>query len=125
MARNSSGGKIMKAFSKWMPLLLLVAVVGCGGGGGSSSSPAVRSASLVVFATDSPDTENDHVWATLFKVEVVDQSGGTQTVFDDSAGKTIDLKTLRDANGQRFAFLADGSVKSGTHTSARVTIGNA
>ena len=115
----------MKISGKWMPLLLVFAVVGCGGGGGSSSAPAANgSGTLGVFATDSPETENDHVWATVFKVEVLNQAGVAETVFDDSAGQTLDLKTLRDATGQRFSFLSNGTVSSGTHTSARVTIGS-
>jgi hypothetical protein len=77
-----------------------------------------------VFVTDSPETDNDHVWVTIFKVEVLNGSAQSQTVFDDPAGRAIDVKSLRDASGQRFAFLSDGAVAPGMHTGARVTVGS-
>lgn len=106
---------------------LIVGLAGCGAGGGGAQAggplPGGR-AVVPVFITDSPETENEHVWATIFKVEVQNQNGQNETVFDDSAGRPIDLKTLHDAAGQRFSFLSNGALSSGMHTGVRVSVGS-
>lgn len=94
---------------------LALAAIGCGGGGAGGGG---STASGPLFMTDSLDNR-DHVWVTVKKVALTGASGAA-TVFDDSAGKTIDLKTLRDASGQRFAFL--GNAPSGTWTGVSVTV---
>jgi hypothetical protein len=106
-----------------LPWLLLLPVVlwGCGGGGGSSSSGG--NAPVNVFVTDSFRDDFDHVWVTIHKVELLDAGGAAQTLFDDPEGRVIDLKTLRDASGERFTFLSTGSVPGGTYTGGRVTVG--
>ncbi len=97
------------------PLLLSA----CGGGGGGGSA---RTAPVGVFVTDSFRDDYDHVWTTIYKVELVDSSGAAQTIIDDSAGKTIDLKTLRDASGERFTFLGRVVARAGMHARVRVTV---
>ena len=118
----------------WLPLLAGVGALGfagCGGGGGgssplSSAPPPSQTASAVVgvFATDSFSEAYDHVWVTIHQVEVESSNGTAQTVFDDAQGKTIDLKTLRDATGQRFALLGAGKIDASTATGIKVTIDN-
>jgi hypothetical protein len=112
----------------WLVAVTLAAgLAGCGGGGGGAQSGSPLAGGRVavpIFVTDDPETENEHVWATLFKVEIQNQNGQNETVFDDSAGRTIDLKSLHDASGQRFAFLSNGAVSPGTHTGVRVTVGS-
>ena len=117
----------------WLPLLAGVGALGlagCGGGGGSSplssAPPPLQTASAVVgvFATDSFSEAYDHVWVTIHRVEVESSNGTAQTVFDDAQGKTIDLKTLRDATGQRFALLGAGKIDSSTATGIKVTLDN-
>ena len=92
---------------------LLLLALGCGGGGtgGSVSSGAL-------FMTDSLDS-NTHVWVTVKKVVLLGASGNV-TVFDDSAGATIDLKTLRDPAGERYSFLA--TARAGTYTGVTFTM---
>jgi hypothetical protein len=110
----------MKPYIRLAGLLLVLPwiVAGCGGGGGSSSG----SGTMGVFVTDSPDTENDHVWATLLKVELVKSDGSAEVVFDDANGKTVDLKSLRDSSGHRFLFLGEAHPSAGTYAKVRVTI---
>ena len=119
----------------WLPLLAGVGALGlagCGGGGGSSplspvNAPApgqTASAVVGVFATDSFSETYDHVWVTIHRVEVDSSDGSAQIVFDDARGKTIDLKTLRDTTGQRFALLGAGKVGSSTATGVKITVDN-
>lgn len=95
-------------------LAVLAGVVGCGGGG----SGGLGGSFGALFMTDSLDG-NDHVWITVQKV-VLTGAGGNVTVFDVPAGKTIDLKTLHDASGERYSFL--GTVPNGTYTGIAVTV---
>jgi hypothetical protein len=95
---------------------LLIAAIGCGGGSGGAGGGTSARGSL--FMTDSLDT-HDHVWITVNKV-VLTGAGGNATVFDDTVGQTVDLKTLRDSSGERYAFLA--AVPAGTYTGASVTV---
>jgi hypothetical protein len=112
---------------KLCALCMAAALAGCGGGGGGSSvAPPVSGASgrLGVLVTDSFREDFSHVWVTLYKVVLNRSTGMPVTVFDDSAGRVIDLKTLRDATGARFSFLTENSVPSANYSGAQVTIGN-
>src|SRR5205807_2406879 len=81
-------------------LALPAFVVGCGGsgsssgngGGSASTGGSSRAVPVALFATDSPREDFDHVWITINKIDLVDQSGGVQTVYDDPTGETIDLR---------------------------------
>jgi len=98
-----------------IPLLALTYVaVGCGGSG--NSEPTTSGA---VFITDSLDT-HDHVWVVITKITLTSATGATVDVFNDSDGKTVDLKTLRDPAGERYAFF--GKVRSGSYTAVMVTV---
>lgn len=101
----------------WLCLFaILLAAVGCGGSGSGGGGNVGTSA---LFATD--DLSNaDHVWVTIEQVVLVKQGGSTITVFDDPGGATIDLRTLRDASGERFAFLS--AIPAGSYTGIRVTV---
>ena len=97
-----------------------LALAGCGGSGAGSSTTAGR---VTVLATDSPREDYGHVWATIYHVELTPQGGGAPVVvFDNSAGVTLDLKTLRDASGARYSFLSSASVPAGVYTGASVTV---
>jgi hypothetical protein len=98
----------------WLLAILLV-VIGCGGGGTGGGGTAGRGP---VFITDNLDS-HDHVWITLKKV-VLTRASGDVTVFDDSVGKTVDLRGLRDGSGERYAFLA--SAPSDTYTGMKITV---
>ncbi len=103
---------------------------GCSGGGSSSSVstatpapiPTTTPADSVtrVFVTDNPETEHQQFWTRVFKVEALDDNGGARTLFDDPRGRVFDLKTLRDAQGNRFAFLGQATVEDRTATRLRV-----
>lgn len=98
-------------------------VAGCGGGGGSASGGSAGT--LGVFVTDAFSDDYDQVWITIRRVELLSASGQTETVFDDPAGRVINLKSLRDAAGQRFAFLGNARASAQIHSQVRVTIGSA
>lgn len=86
-------------------LLGVFVLAGCGGGG--SSSPATRNARL--FITDNLNEDYDQVWVNIMQVSAVTPTGKT-TVFSDSKGKWIDVASLRDSGGNRFAFLTAGAM---------------
>ncbi len=97
-----------------IPLLALSYVaVACGG---SSSDPPTSGA---FFITDSLDA-HDHVWVTITKVALTTPGGAPVDVFNDPLGQTVDLKTLSDGSGQRYAFF--GKVRSGTYTAITITV---
>jgi hypothetical protein len=97
---------------------LAALLTGCGGGGSGSGSVGTNLVSL--FITDSLDG-NDHVWVTVKSVDL-QSAGGATNVFSNSAGVTVDLKTLRDATGARFQFLNQDTVPPGTYSGAKVTL---
>ncbi|MCE9560023.1 MAG: DUF4382 domain-containing protein [Armatimonadetes bacterium] len=97
--------------------LAAIALVGCGGGGGSTA-PGTSQVSF--FVSDSLDS-NDQVWVTIHKVELIGTAGNV-TMFDDSTGVTVDLKTLRDGAGAKFLLLARKSVPVGTYSGVRFTL---
>lgn len=101
-------------------LLLMLTMLGCGGGG-SASGGGAGSAQVNAFATDSINDDFDHVWVKLYKLELV---GDTQkfTVFEDAAGRDVDLKSLRDATGPKFSFLDTASIPAGTYKQVNVTL---
>ncbi len=97
----------------WL-VALVVAALGCGGGGGAG--PFVAGGPM--FMTDSLDN-HAHVWITIKQV-VFSSASGNVTAYSDPVGTTIDLKTLRDNSGRKFAYLT--AVPSGTYTGVTVTV---
>jgi hypothetical protein len=115
--------KRLAAFSAAVVLGAAVALVaGCGGGGGGSSLGGSSSRAAVLL-TDSFREDFAHVWATIYHVELIPQTGSPVVLFDDSTGHQIDLKTLRDASGTRFSFLGSATIPAGTYTGIKVTVG--
>lgn len=111
----------MKRLVAICALASVVLAAGCGGGG-SGSGAATGSGRATVLLTDSVREDFAHVWTTIYKVELVSDSGSTVALFDDTSGRQIDLKTLRDASGERFSFLGSASIPEGTYTGVKVTI---
>lgn len=105
-----------------------VLLSGCGGGGTLTGNPGGnnggQSGSVNVFLTDSFETDHSHVWATIYRVDVVATNGSSETVFNDSAGRLVDLKTLRDSSGGRFLFLGRTTVSGNVQSNVRITVGN-
>lgn len=98
-------------------------LAGCGGG--STSSVATNGTGrAAVLLTDSPREDYAHIWATIYHVELVPSSGSNVVLYDSAAGTQIDMKTLRDATGQRFSFLGSAAIPNGTYTGVRITIGS-
>lgn len=105
---------------------LSLSLVGCGSSGSSSSlgNSLTGSTRATVLLTDSFREDFAHVWATIYRVELVPQDGSAAVVlFDDPSGHQIDLKTLRDSAGERFSFLGSAAVPDGTYTGIGVTVG--
>lgn len=101
----------MKSGFGWFAVAALaacVAVTGCGGGG-SSAPPGGRS--VTVFATDDMNAGFTHVWIKVYEIRVTNASGASlDVVFSDANGKVMDVRSLRDDAGARFAFLGSGSL---------------
>jgi hypothetical protein len=101
------------------------------GGAAAASAAAARPASalpksrLGLFVTATPSSgagAYSHVWATIHKVELLDAADRPVTVFDSPEGVTVDLASLHDISGARFAPLASAPVAGGTsYTRARLT----
>lgn len=93
-------------------LLLLAMLAGCGGGSGGATAFGP------MFITDDLGSY-DHVWVTVHRV-TLSGSGSAEVVYDNAAGATVDLATLQDATGGRFAFCA--MVPEGVYTSVTFTL---
>lgn len=105
------------AKAAWAPIFALLAatMIGCGGGGTAGSEGPAR---LAVYATDSLETDYDHVWVKLYRVSL--EGRGSVVVFEDPNGFVVDLKSLRDSSGARYAFLEDIGINPGTYPQVRV-----
>ena len=95
---------------------------GCGGSGGSSSGIVSGTGRAAVLLTDSPREDYAHIWATIYHVELVPQTGSPVVLYDNAAGMQIDLRTLYDSTGQRFSFLGSAAIPAGVYTAINVTI---
>lgn len=114
---------------QWTAVVLLITlfIAGCGGGGGSSSSPAAAKAGLFVTSaggTRAPGgfaAAYDHIWVTIKKV-TFDGTNGAVVAYNDPTGAVIDLKTLRDVNGAKFALLGTIGLPAGTYSDFKVLL---
>jgi hypothetical protein len=103
--------------------LALLGMVGCGGGSGGSGSNVASSsgrAALDVYVTDSFSDQYKQVLVTLYKIELTTDGTNYQTVFTDTAGRTLDLTSLAST----AELLASVDVPTGSYTQARITFGD-
>lgn len=96
----------------------MFAMFGCAGGGSSASGGEGRAS---VFITDDLNTGFDHVWVSIKAVALTAPSG-ERVLFEDPAGRVVDLKTLRDAGGNRFVFLSQSNIPRGAYTGLRIVV---
>ncbi len=111
----------MKAAGAFAVLLGALTLAGCGGSSGGTGLTGGTGRAAVLL-TDSPREDYAHIWATIYHVELVPQSGAPVVVYDSAAGTQIDLRTLYDSSGQRFSFLGSAAIPAGTYTAINVTI---
>lgn len=117
--------------------LALAFAAGCGGGGSSFDSGAINSANntakssgasapdsgdLSVFVTDNLNSDYDHVWVAIKKIDLKLAAGGNRTIFEDGQGVGVDLSSLRDETGPRYRFLNGLTIPAGTYTAAQITL---
>lgn len=107
-------------------MLGAISLVGCGTGSSSlSGTRGVGKATVLI--TDGFREDFAHVWATIYHVELVPQTGTNNNtnvvLYDNPNGIQIDLKTLRDSTGARFSFLGTNTIPAGTYTAITVTVG--
>jgi hypothetical protein len=103
--------------------LALLCMAGCGGGSGGSGSALTSSggrAALDVYITDSFSDQYKQVLVTLYKIELTTDGMNYQTVFTDTAGRTLDLTSLAST----AELLASVDVPTGAYTQARITFGD-
>jgi len=102
-------------------MLALVSFAGCGSGGtGSTGLTSGSRAALDVYVTDGFSDQYKQVLATLYKIELTADGVTFQTVFEDTAGRTLDLSSLASTT----ELLASITVPEGTYTQARITFGD-
>jgi len=90
---------------------------GCGGGNGGSRAP------VAVYATDNFDSAYSQVWATVRKVELIDAFSSAYTVFEDPAGRQIDVAGLAGSTaGSMYAFLGTVDLEARNYAKVRVTM---
>lgn len=111
----------MKLTSKLtLGMAALAVMIGCGGGGGGGTGGGSSAASI--FITDDLSTSYDHVWVTIKQVSLGKEAGGSSVVFNSATGMSVDLRSLRDAQGRRFKFISRDDGLSGNYTSVTVTM---
>ncbi len=93
---------------------------------GGITAPAGATQRAGVFVTGGAPSGYAHAWVTIHKIEVVDTAEKAATIWEDRDGQAIDLGTLKDAVGARYALITSASVPSGrAHTRIRITLGKA
>ena len=93
---------------------------------GGITAPAGATQRAGVFITGAAPTGYVHAWVTIHKIEVVDTAEKAATIWEDRDGQAIDLGSLKDTVGARFALITSAAVPSGrAHTRIRVTLGKA
>ena len=93
---------------------------------GGITSPAGATQRAGVFVTGGAPAGYVHAWVTIHKIEVIDTAEKAATIWEDRDGQAIDLGTLKDAVGARYALITSAAVPSGrAHTRIRVTLGKA
>lgn len=98
--------------------LTAIALAGCGGGGGSTN--VFGGQRVDTYVTDTFRDDFDHVWVRIYRVVL---NGPTPaTLFDDPNGRVIDLRTLRDASGERYLFLDTAEAESAVYSDLSVTL---
>ncbi|MGV3615928.1 MAG: DUF5666 domain-containing protein [Fimbriimonas sp.] len=115
----------MKLWGAFAASALLLAAIGCGGGGGSDTgTPGGNgggNGTVSLFATDNLIAGYDHVWVSVERVELTGPSGN-RVIFEEAAGRVIDLRSLRDQTGRRFRLLSNRAISSGQFTGMTVTL---
>jgi hypothetical protein len=119
----------MKTKGFWIFSVLVTALLGvlggCGGGSGSSSGPVGGgNVSVPLYATDAPSPNFRNVWVTIYGISLTNSAGASVQAFTDSAGLTVDVRSLRDSSGQLFEFLNSSNVPSATYKSATILVSN-
>lgn len=100
----------------------IAAMAGCGSGGSGSTSLTTGGsrAPLDVYVTDGFTDQYKQVLATLYKIELTTDGTTYQTVFEDTAGRTLDLSSLASTT----ELLASVNVPEASYTQARITFGD-
>lgn len=87
----------MKPVKNILFLAIVGSVAACGGGGGDGSTTSgsgANSATVSAFLTDNLAVDYSEVWVTVYGVTAENTASQTVTVFDDAAGKVVNLATL-------------------------------
>jgi hypothetical protein len=117
-------------------LAAVTVLAGCGGasgmpggsslvGGGGPAMSAASAGSVHAFATSTPQTRFGHVWVRVFTIDLKSSAGTVATVFSEPSGRIMDLTSLQDASGSKFAFLNKVALPTGSFTSASITFAKA
>lgn len=104
-----------RLFALIAALLALPVLAGCGGSGGGAT--AAGRAALNIYVTDGFGDAYGQVLVTLYKIELSTDGTSFLPVFEDAAGRTLDLRSLSDT----AELLASVNVPEGSYTQARIT----
>jgi len=102
-------------------LSTVVGLVGCGGGGSEGTNSG---SNAFLFLTGATNSNYDHVWATVTKVDLVSATGSATNVYDSTStgGKVVDLLSLHNSSGQQYLLLTGFTAPAGSFTGANVTV---
>lgn len=105
-----------RLFAAFAALAVLIGMFGCGGSGGAGGGTN----NMSVFLTDDLNTGYSAVWVKIHEVEL-EYAGGSDKVFDSSAGVEFDLRSLNSAGANKFVFLNTAGLPARSYTGAKVT----
>jgi hypothetical protein len=85
-----------------------------------------QSGRLGIFLSATPEgkatAKSSRLWVNILKVELIDIQEKPVTVFESQDGNSVDLSTLHESSGRRFAVLTSVAVPSGkAYIRARIT----
>ena len=105
----------MKRKALYLAIPLSLGLVACGGGGGTT---AAGPGFVSVMVTDAISTQYTKVWVTLTKVTVKNSAGTVVELFNDPAGKIINLTELKGVSN----LLSTQSLAADTYSDLTITL---
>lgn len=95
---------------------------GKGGPNQPGGPTAGATGGIPVYLTDDSDAPLDHAYVRIYKVELF-TSKSSIAVFESNDGIVLDLRTLRDKSGPRYAFFGVTSLSSSELVRAQIEVG--
>jgi hypothetical protein len=116
----------LKSLMAPFAIAAVAALIGCGGGGGGGTigGGGGGGSAANFFITDDLNAGYDGVWVNIHEVELINSTGTSVKVYENTAGLTVNLRALNDG-ASRFLFLGTDQVPAGSYSRVEITMDKA